>query len=401
MSKSILQKKRILTKSGGGSSLATPVSVPNGGTGISSYAIGDIIYASGATTLSKLPIGTASQQLRVNAGATALEYFTPTSSGITANSTTITSGTSTRIGFNDSGVYGENSGLTYNKTTGYLAVGGGTSLGALSLYGGGLLIGIASGNTGITIGSAIGSSNAGVLIGTGGSAVVGNYGVAIGYNPISSGAGSITLGIRTINTYSTSIAIGIRATTTAESQCVIGGSSTTYGNSNGITDFIVGKGVTSTTALSVNFTVTSGSGTDNVGGNFNIKSGFSTGAGSASVINLYGYTVGSAGTATAQTASIVQQITNSTLITYTDAVNFAIGTTTGTKIGTTTTQKIGFWGVTPVTQYATTGTTTGFTANASANTLFNESTFTGDTGATAYTISDLVKALKLCGIILS
>lgn len=54
MSKSIIQKKRILTKAGGGSSISVPVSVANGGTGITSYTIGDIIYASGATTLSKL-----------------------------------------------------------------------------------------------------------------------------------------------------------------------------------------------------------------------------------------------------------------------------------------------------------------------------------------------------------
>lgn len=53
MSKSIIQQKRILTK-GGGSSISVPVSPANGGTGISSYSIGDLLYASGATTLSKL-----------------------------------------------------------------------------------------------------------------------------------------------------------------------------------------------------------------------------------------------------------------------------------------------------------------------------------------------------------
>lgn len=97
----------------------TDVSPADGGTGISSYAIGDILYASGATTLSKLAdiaignalisggvatapswgkigltthvsgvlpianggtnlsaLGTALQVLRVNAGATSLEYAT-------------------------------------------------------------------------------------------------------------------------------------------------------------------------------------------------------------------------------------------------------------------------------------------------------------------------------------
>lgn len=81
--------------------------VARGGTGIASYAVGDIVYATGTTTLANLAIGTASQLLRVNAGATALEYFTPTyisgnqtitlsgdvtGSGTTAITTTIANG---------------------------------------------------------------------------------------------------------------------------------------------------------------------------------------------------------------------------------------------------------------------------------------------------------------------
>jgi hypothetical protein len=50
--------------------------VARGGTNIASYAIGDILFASGTTTLSKLAIGAPGQQLRVNGGGTALEYFT-------------------------------------------------------------------------------------------------------------------------------------------------------------------------------------------------------------------------------------------------------------------------------------------------------------------------------------
>jgi len=43
--------------------------VGNGGTGISSYTSGDIIYATGATTLTKLGIGSANQVLAVSGGA--------------------------------------------------------------------------------------------------------------------------------------------------------------------------------------------------------------------------------------------------------------------------------------------------------------------------------------------
>ncbi|HEY9586242.1 MAG TPA: hypothetical protein VJJ27_01190, partial [Candidatus Paceibacterota bacterium] len=40
-----------------------------GGTGISSYATGDILYATGATTLSKLPIGSPGQVLKITGGS--------------------------------------------------------------------------------------------------------------------------------------------------------------------------------------------------------------------------------------------------------------------------------------------------------------------------------------------
>jgi len=99
------------------------------------------------------------------------------------------------------------------------------------------------------------------------------------------------------------------------------------------------------------------------------------------------------------TNTAYQMNLSSTALTFADAINVAFNTTTGTKLGTATGQKIGMYNATPVIQYATTGTTTGFTANASANTLFNESTFTGGLGSTAYTVSDVVLALKRLGVI--
>jgi hypothetical protein len=56
----------------------TDVAVADGGTNISSYTAGDILYASAATTLTKLAKGTAFQRLRMNSGATAPEWATPT-----------------------------------------------------------------------------------------------------------------------------------------------------------------------------------------------------------------------------------------------------------------------------------------------------------------------------------
>jgi hypothetical protein len=45
-----------------------------GGTGISSYTAGDLMYASGTTAISKLNKGTAGQVLKMNSGASAPEW---------------------------------------------------------------------------------------------------------------------------------------------------------------------------------------------------------------------------------------------------------------------------------------------------------------------------------------
>lgn len=82
---------------------ATVVGVPYGGTGLATYTIGDIVYASGATTISKLAIGTAAQILIVNGGATAPAWHTL----VTADITDLTSATTgiTKVGTVTTGVW--------------------------------------------------------------------------------------------------------------------------------------------------------------------------------------------------------------------------------------------------------------------------------------------------------
>ena len=50
------------------------VTVAKGGTNLNSFTAGDILYATGSTTLTKLAKGTASQALVMNSGATAPEW---------------------------------------------------------------------------------------------------------------------------------------------------------------------------------------------------------------------------------------------------------------------------------------------------------------------------------------
>lgn len=59
---------------------------------------------------------------------------------------------------------------------------------------------------------------------------------------------------------------------------------------------------------------------------------------------------------------------------------------------------LGFHGATAVAQQATTGTTTGFTAG-SGTAANDDSTFTGNSGTKAYTVGDIVLALKNYGLL--
>lgn len=74
---------------------------------LGSDADGDIYYRA-SNVLTRLPKGTALQVLRMNAGATAPEWAAAAGGGgITVGTTTITSGTDTRVLYNNAGVVGE------------------------------------------------------------------------------------------------------------------------------------------------------------------------------------------------------------------------------------------------------------------------------------------------------
>jgi hypothetical protein len=53
---------------------ATEIAAAHGGTGQTSYAVGDILYATGATAIAKLALGSANRVLGVNNAGTAPEY---------------------------------------------------------------------------------------------------------------------------------------------------------------------------------------------------------------------------------------------------------------------------------------------------------------------------------------
>jgi hypothetical protein len=89
---------------------------------------GQLAVARGGTGLSAL--GTANQLIRVNAGATALEYFTPSYlTGLTVGTTPIASGTVGRVLFEGAGNVLQESSLFNVDTTNGLIIGGATARG--------------------------------------------------------------------------------------------------------------------------------------------------------------------------------------------------------------------------------------------------------------------------------
>ena len=182
---------------------------------------------------------------------------------------------------------------------------------------------------------------------------------------------------------------------------VVGGTSGSGATGNGGAVSYTGGAASSTNgnggAASLVGGVATGTGT---GGAVTITSGASAGA--SGTVGAVTIDAGSAAGGTGAAVSIAP--TNATgvsigkTITLADAVNIVTNATTGTKIGTATTQKIGFWNATPVVQQATTGTLTGFTAG-SGTAVNDDSTFTGNSGTAAYTIGDIVLALKNLGIL--
>lgn len=79
--------------------------ITNGGTNNTTYATGDVLYASATNVLSKLAVGTTGQILTVASGAPS--WATAAASALTINTTTITGGTSGRVLYDNGGTVGE------------------------------------------------------------------------------------------------------------------------------------------------------------------------------------------------------------------------------------------------------------------------------------------------------
>lgn len=139
-----------------------------------------------------------------------------------------------------------------------------------------------------------------------------------------------------------------------------------------------------------------GSGTNIVGGKLSIAPGQSTGNATPARLALLGTTQGANGS-TAQTYADVLSVLNSHYIEIGDGVTID-GTGSGFRLGSSTASLLGFWGASPVAQFNTSGGA-GISVGGTGNPVLDDSTFVGSTGSTAYTVNDLISALKLCGVL--
>lgn len=222
----------------------------------------------------------------------------------------------------------------------------------------------------------------------------GSYNTFVGSqgNAPPSMSSAIGLGCNTGNANNYTLVIGVSTQlTTATNQAIIGSAAIPYNN-------VYFNDITSSTAQSVTLNACGGSGTNIAGGPLNLAGGKGSGSGAGgSLIFKTSTTLGTGTTlqtlVSRLTISGGAVTTDASTATWADALNFVFSETTGTKIGTATSQKIGFWNATPIVQPTTAIAGATFTANTSANPVFQESTFDG------YTIQQVVKALRDAGLL--
>lgn len=148
----------------------TAISTVNGGTGIASYTVGDILYASSSTVLGKIAAGTAGSVL-TSAGAGATPYWAASSSsasGMTLNGLTTTtqyfatsiSGTGFTIGSTGS-THTYYVALAGNASTGLIS-GAAQTIFGLKTFASGIAITVGTASTNTTTGSLTVSGGVGI-----------------------------------------------------------------------------------------------------------------------------------------------------------------------------------------------------------------------------------------------
>lgn len=322
------------------------------------------------------------------------------SANITIGTTTITSGTSTRILYNNSGVVGE-----------YTLTGSGTSvaMGTSPTFTTDITTPKIIGGTGVTSKiTYVGSTNAGVtassaahefLYGNSGGSTAGTiyhngqllYGTTTAPGgalaiPVRIGSGTNTIDFGSYNANYASIWFN-QGTPSTSNYGFLGNSTTTYLNGTSNVYFAIngtGKVAISSTGMRVGDTTNPSAVIHANGTTEQLRLSYDAS-------NYVAFTVSSAGAVNINAVGASAGFTFVDAVTLSD-VNLILGTTTGSKIGTATSQKLSFWNATPIVQPTTAYSASAFTAN--AGTAVNDaSTFDG------YTLKQVVSALRGMGLL--
>jgi hypothetical protein len=380
---------------------------------------GVLPIANGGTALSTL--GTAGQQLRVNAGATGLEYFTDISStGFVDGGNSF--GANATIGLNDdysltfvidgvhSGVISNSTGAVWNTTFGYSSGSSFTS-GTQNTFIGheaGQLVSSGSNNTilGYSAGGTMTSGSDNIMLGAAagsGATLLSNVvliGVGSG-NAIASTSNTIFVGSLTGQTWSGSdnTAIGHNAgynVTGGDQNVVIGSNSLINTSSASISNnVIIGEATGASVSAALSGSVLIGRGADVTAGFTNCVA-----IGNAATVGVSnGFVLGGASTLVGiRTSSPTEALTiggGNLSMASTTAVQSIIASSTasmGLKIGTSASQLLGFWNATPVAQ------STGWTmSNVTTDKVLNANSTTLD--EVADVLGTLVDQLKTYGIL--
>ena len=319
---------------------------------------GDIVTYS--TLNARLAVGTNGQVLTADsAEATGLKWATPASSGITINSTAITSGTAGRILFeNASNQVSEAAGLTYSS--GLFTVLGTTQQAKFAYD--------ASNHLGITIGSA-------------GSASINAQGTNPNYILNLNGtqtatitSSAITLGQGSSYTFTSFASNSLMTMATNNGRRYDFAGAGVHGNPISLSQtFQPTTGATQLNALYINPTINE------------------TGSASGGYIGLRINVVETAVLGTSKLFADFQ-IGGTSKLSIDSTGNFVLNTSAGSKIGTATSQKLGFWNKTPVIQPTNLG------ASATVSHIGGTAMLENDTIG-GYTLAQVVQALQTIGIL--
>lgn len=214
---------------------------------------------------------------------------------------------------------------------------------------------------------------------------------AIGYQVNVAGVGSIGLGYGTTVNGANGFGVGSQNTTGGNQSGTMG-----YGNSTSAQN-AYSIGFSSSASASRAMAIGSGANAVTSG---HISLCQAVNNGDLTTVNIQGKSTGS-GAATRDMINISTVWQTSTNASRRARAIFNVFDTAAREVirmeASGSAPMLGLFGVNAVVQPSTTGTTTGFTAGAGTG-VNNVSTFTGNLGTTAYTIGDIVRALKQVGI---